>query len=45
MADERDPLTILHCRSAIARGVGGPRFRRALKHVQTKAEQEEPAQD
>lgn len=45
MADERDPLTILHCRNAIARGVGGPRFRRALKHVQIKNQQEEPEQD
>jgi hypothetical protein len=45
MTDERDHLTALHCRNAIARGVGGPRFRRALKHVRNKVAQEETAQD
>jgi hypothetical protein len=30
IADERYHLTVLHCRNAIARKVGGPRFRKAL---------------
>ena len=45
MADERDHLTILHCRNAIARGVGGPRFRRALRHVLSKSPDKDVAQD
>tara|TARA_R100000789_G_scaffold35301_1_gene38235 strand:+ start:1510 stop:2460 length:951 start_codon:yes stop_codon:yes gene_type:complete len=45
MADERDALTVLHCRNAIGRGVGGPRFRRALKHVQTKGQQPDQSGD
>jgi hypothetical protein len=36
MAEERHHLTALHCQNAIARGVGGPRFRKALKLVRTR---------
>ncbi|EAQ27152.1 hypothetical protein ROS217_21537 [Roseovarius sp. 217] len=40
MAEERPHLTILHCQNAIARGVGGPRFRKALKLMQTRMQEE-----
>jgi hypothetical protein len=30
MSDQRDHLTVLHCRNALTRRVGGPRFRKAM---------------
>jgi hypothetical protein len=36
IADERYHLTVLHCRNAIARKVGGPRFRKALSMAEAR---------
>lgn len=40
MADDRIHLTILHCQNALARKVGGPRFRRALSLMRARAQEE-----
>ncbi|WP_080458070.1 phosphoadenosine phosphosulfate reductase [Roseovarius sp. A-2] len=39
VADERDRLTILHCRNALSRRVGGPRFRKALAMAEARLEE------
>jgi hypothetical protein len=39
VADERDHLTVLHCRNALTRRVGGPRFRKALAMAETRLEE------
>lgn len=36
MSAERDPLAMMHCRNAIARRVGGPRFRKALNLMEAR---------
>ncbi|WP_297772428.1 phosphoadenosine phosphosulfate reductase [uncultured Roseovarius sp.] len=36
MSEERDLLAMMHCRNAIARRVGGPRFRKALNMLRAK---------
>ncbi|MDT8329205.1 MAG: phosphoadenosine phosphosulfate reductase [Roseovarius sp.] len=39
MADQRDRLTVMHCRRALARKVGGPRFRKALYLAETRLDE------
>ncbi len=39
MADQRDKLTVMHCRRALDRKVGGPRFRKALYLAKSRLEE------
>lgn len=41
VADQRDRLTVMHCRNALARRVGGPRFRKAMSLAEARLEQAE----
>ena len=41
VADQRDRLTVLHCRNALERRVGGPRFRKALSIAEARLEEGE----
>lgn len=41
VTDQRDRLTVLHCRNALERRVGGPRFRKALSLAETRLEERE----
>jgi hypothetical protein len=36
MSDQRDHLTVLHCRNALTRRVGGPRFRKAMQLAEAR---------
>ena len=39
MTDQRDILTVMHCRRALDRKVGGPRFRKALHLAETRLDE------
>lgn len=41
MADQRDVLTVMHCRRALDRKLGGPRFRKALYLAETRLDKRE----
>ncbi|MBK45691.1 MAG: phosphoadenosine phosphosulfate reductase [Roseovarius sp.] len=41
VADQRDRLTVMHCRNALTRRVGGPRFRKAMSLAEARLVQAE----